>query len=311
MSEVQEVFQKLTEAGFTEDDIEEEIRQKEREFRGFITKQGALFLIAKEHGITIRSSEIDPELYEEVEQEIDYNEFTLPISDLQEKISNIVLLGKISRIFSINEFMRKDGTAGIVGSFLLTDPTGITKIVLWDDHTKIMQTEFFKVGILVRIVNGYCKKGLKDRLEIHLSKQGKVQLEPNDIPLKMKKKLETIEINTTRQDVYSSENNSQELKVKDLFEKDGFIRIISGVILIEQLKEFNKEDGEKSFLLKFGLSDETDSITVNVWGMQAIEILRIIEDGMAVKLINIFIEENEYTNTKEIQFSKKSVLEIL
>jgi len=311
MSDAQEVFHKLTEAGLSEEDLKEEIKQKEREFRGFITKQGALFLIAKEHGITIRSSEIDPELYEEVQQEVDYNEFTLSITDLQEKLSNIVLIGKVSRIFSINEFMRKDGTLGIVGSFLLTDPTGITKIVLWDDHPKIMQTEFFNAGKIVRIINGYCKKGLQDRLEVHLSKQGKIQLEPDDIPLKMKKKLKAIQINITREGAYSSKKNQQDLKIKDLFEKDGFIKTISGVIQIEELKEFDKEDGERSFLLKFGLSDDTGSITVNVWGMQAIEILRIIEEGMAVKLINIFIEENKYTQMKEIKFTNKSILEVV
>jgi len=311
MSETQEVYQKLKEAGFSEDDIEEEIKQKEREFRGFITKQGALFLIAKEQGIQVRSSDIDPERYKEIEKEIDYNEFTIHITDLQANLTNIVLLGKVSRIFPINEFMRKDGTPGIVGSFLLTDPTGITKIALWDDHTKIMQTEFFSVGRIVRLINGYCKKGLKERLEVHLSKQGKVQLEPDDIPLKMKKKLETIEINITEQVKNSSGKDMQELKIKDLFEKEGFVKTILGLIKIEELKEFDKEDGEKSFLLKFGLSDETGSIIVNVWGMHAIEILEMIENGMTAKLINIFIEVNEYTNTKEIQFTKKSILEII
>jgi len=246
MSDAQEVFQKLTEAGLTEAELKEEIKRKAREFRGFITKQGALFLIAKERGIQIRSPDIDPELYEEVQQEVDYNEFTIKISDLQEKLSNIVLLGKISRIFPINEFMRKDGTSGIVGSFLLTDPTGTTKIVLWDDHTKIIQTEFFKVGRVARIINGYCKKGLKDRLEVHLSKQGKVQLQPEDIPKNMKKSLESIEIHNTETDSYTPQKEKQDLKIKDLFAMEGFVNSISGVIQIEELKEFDKDGGEKS-----------------------------------------------------------------
>jgi len=50
---------------------------------------------------------------------------------------------------------------------------------------------------------------------------------------------------------------------------------------------------------------------VLVWGMQAIGILRMIENGVDVKLLNFFIEKNEYSKTKEIQFNKKSILEII
>jgi len=311
VSEVEEVFQQLTAAGLSEEEIKEELNRKEREFKGFITPQGALFLIAKENGIEIRSPDIDPELYEEAQQEIDYNEFIIPISNLREGLSNIVLLGKISRIFSVNEFMRKDGTPGIVGSFLLADPSGITKIVLWDDHTKIMQTEFFKAGEITRIINGYCKKGLKDRLEVHLSKQGKIQLGPEDLPKKMKLKLDQIHISHSTKSEPSKPSTREGLKVKDLFEKDRFVKEISGVVQIDELKEFDTEEGEKSFLLKFVLSDETGSINVLVWGMQAIEILRLIENGLRAKLINVFIEKNEYSRSKEILFNKKSLLEIL
>ncbi|TXT62231.1 MAG: hypothetical protein BAJALOKI3v1_640005 [Promethearchaeota archaeon] len=311
MSETQEVLQKLTEAGLSEEDLKEEIKRKEREFRGFITTQGALFLIAKEHGIEIYSHDIDPELYEEVQRDIDYNEFTIPISDLREGLSNIVLLGKISRIFPIREFIRKDGTPGIVGSFLLTDTWGTTKIILWDHHTKIMQTEFFTIGTILRVINGYCKKGLKERLEVHLSKQGKVQIEPEDIPSKTKKGLEEIEIKMVDAGGQSLDKNLVEMKIEDLFNTNGFVKSISGVIKIKELKEFKKENGERSFLLKFLLIDQTNSINVAVWGMQAINILRIIENGMSVKLINIFVDENEFEKRKEIHFTKKSILEII
>jgi len=310
MSDVDEVFQQLTAAGLSEEQIKEEIKRKEREFKGFITPQGALFLIAKENGIEIRSPNIDPELYEEIEQEIDYNEFIIPISDLREGLSNIVLLGRISRIFSVNEFMRKDGTPGLVRSFLLSDPSGVTKIVLWDDHTKIMQTEFFKLGTIARVINGYCKKGLKDRLEVNLSKLGKVQLNPNEIPKKLKVKLEQITISTTEKGKYSSKEPHKQLKIKDLFEIYGFVKRISGMIQIDELKEFDTEEGEKSFLLKFELSDETGVINVLVWGMQAIEILRIIENEMVIKLMDVFIEKNEYSDIKELHFTKKTILEI-
>ncbi|MBD3215913.1 MAG: hypothetical protein GF311_25100 [Candidatus Lokiarchaeota archaeon] len=319
MSDTQEVYQALMDLGFTEEDLEEEVRQKESKFHGFITKQGALFLIAKENGIQIRAEDVDPEAYAEAEQEVDYNEFIVPIEDLDKQMTNIVLLGKVTRIFPVNEFVRKDGTAGKVGSFLVTDASGTTKVVLWGEQVKIMESEFFQVGTTIRCINGYAKIGLKELLEVHFSKKSKLLLDPQDISKKMRSKLEQIPIpkgagmNTLSKNTgeYEGYKGDEKLEVKDLFTKEGFIASLSGIITIGGLKEFTKDNGDKSFLLKLLLTDRTGEITVNIWGMSAIEILKMVENGMSVQLKNVFIEENEYSKSKEITFNKKSVIKFI
>ncbi|TFF97297.1 MAG: hypothetical protein EU547_04675 [Promethearchaeota archaeon] len=313
MSDAQEVYQHLLKKGISEDEIEDAIKKKEHKFGGFITKEGALYLIAKEYGLNIHSSNVDGEIYQGYKNEIDYNEFTINISDVQENMTNIVLAGKIAHVFQLHEFNRKDGTLGVVGSFILKDRTGTIKIVLWGETTKIMQTEYFIIGTIIRVVNGYAKCGLNDQLEVHLAKQGKIILQPEDLSKNKYKEIDKIKIE--HQEIensgYQMEKTTPIKNIRQLLKQDGFIHSVSGYIHINELKEFEKENGEESFLLKCSLSDETGEIMVNIWGMQAIEILRIIEEGAAIKLINVYLRNNSYSGEKELQFTKKSVLEFI
>ncbi len=308
MSDIEEVYQCLINKGFSEEELNNEIKRKKSEFHGFITEQGALFLIAKEKGLKIQSPDIDPDLYSEIEKEIDYNEFTMPLSDLQEGMSNIVILGKITNIFQIKSFIRKDNTPGLVGSFILADTSGSIKIVVWGEHVKIIDTEFFQKGEIVRVINGYSKKGLNGGLEIHMGKIGTLILAPSDIDDKIKKQLQKIELGNGNGYSLSHVNSTH---IKDLFNKEGFIDSVSGYVKIDDFKEFNKKNGEKSFLLKFQLIDDTGNIIVLVWDLKAIEVLKSIENDILIKISNVMIKNNDRNNEKEVHFTKRSKIKII
>ncbi|TXT65411.1 MAG: hypothetical protein BAJALOKI1v1_430002 [Promethearchaeota archaeon] len=312
MSDIHEVYEQLLKNGFTDKDLQEQIKRKEQEFRGFITKEGALFLIAKEQGLSVYSPDIKKEIYEEAHQEIDYNEFLVTIEELRENMTNLVLLGKIVDIFPLKEFIRKDGTPGILRSFLLADGTGVIKILVWNDQSEIMDSEFFTVEKIIRIINAYCKKGFNNNLEVHLSKKSKILMDPGDIPKKIQQKLHNINIDALSLGHYVSEKNIHNyIAISDLYEMDGFLTSIKGCISHYELKEFSKDQEQPSFLLKFILTDETGEVQVNAWNMKAIEILSLIEKGLNIRLNNIFIKENQYTHQKELKFTKNSSLQIL
>lgn len=312
MSDAQEVYQHLLEKGIPEEELKDEIKRRESQYGGYITTQGALFLIAKERGIEVRSPNVDYEVFEGYKNEIDLDEFTISINKVQENMTNIVLLGKIAKVFPLHEFTRKDGTPGVVGSFLLADDTDVIKIVLWGVRTELMNTEFFEVGTVLRVINGYAKVGRNNLLEVHLSKRGKLILDPDDVSHTNLEKLEHIRLDpNSKESKYTESPRSQPTNIKEALTEEGFVYAVSGYVKIDELKEFDTDEGEISFLLKFTLSDQSGSVAVNVWGMYALEILKILEDGIAVKLIKVFVEQNEYTGEKELHFTKNSILEFL
>jgi replication factor A1 len=165
-------YQTLIKEGMSEEEIEQALKQKKSGFRGFMTTDGMLYLIAKEHGISLHDTRLDPEVYSVVEEEIDYDEFTIPISETKEGMVNIVLLGKVIRTFRLREFSRNDGSVGMVGSFILQDTTDAIKVVVWNDKVKPLQSEYFKEGALMRVIGGCSKVGREGELEVHVGKKG-------------------------------------------------------------------------------------------------------------------------------------------
>ena len=305
---VEELYQKLLDSGFSEAELERQVQNKAKEFGGFMSEQGILFVIAKEKGVRLRSPDIDPQLYEMFEEELDYDDFTVDASEVKESMSNIVLLGKIIKVFPAREFTRKDGSTGAVCSFSLADSTKIVKIVLWDDHAKTAKNEYFRVGELVRVVGGYSKVGNSGNLEVHLGRKGKLILSPKNLSQRIKDKLESISVN---QNPEVSSRKVPEVNLEKFILHNKFVSSIEGQVKIENFKELELKSGEKSFLLTLLLEVDSFAIRVKIWGMEAIECLKLVSNGDSVSITNLAVKENNYTSEKELVFTKNSTLKIL
>ena len=301
---INDLYQKLLESGFSEEELERQVQSKAKEFGGFMSKQGILFIIAKENGIHLHSSDVNEQFYKEFEEEIDYDDFTIDISEVKESMSNIVLLGKILQIYEIREFTRKDGTPGIVGSFLLGDISQTIKIILWDDKVDITKNKFFRKNKLIRIIGGYCRMGRDNDLEVHLGRKGRIVLSPDNINKNMEKRLNNLEYGQNQIDSPQKYTS----RIKDLIERYKYIKKIQGLIQIEEFKEVKTKTGEKAFLLKIILSDESKAIRLIIWGMDAIECLKVLSNGDFVEITNLAVKQNIYTDEKELLFTKNSVL---
>jgi len=306
-SDAQDIYQKLLKAGFTDADIKDQIKEKTKEFQGFITREGALFLIAKDNGINSSNLSLDPDLRMTFQEEIDYDEFAIPISEVRVGMSNIVLLGRIMKIFKVREFLRKDGTPGIVGSFLVSDGNSNIKVVLWGEKAKITQSEYFQPNELIRIIGGYSKEGLEKKPEIHIGRKGKIILAPEDI----NPKLIPPKVAINEDNYITKSESSFGLNILDLQEKEGVLQNINGLVGKIEFKEIDKKNGEKTFLLKFPLMDEMSSINFVAWGMNAITCLKAIEEGTSISLSKVMVKFNQYSGEKEISFIKSSEVETI
>ena len=83
--------------------------------------------------------------------------------------------------------------------------------------------------------------------------------------------------------------------------------------LIDMLKDEDYALFEhcKSFLLSLFLEVESFKIRVKVWGMEAIECLKLISDGDSVSIANLAVKENSYNSERELVFTKNSTLKVL
>jgi len=298
---VEELYKKLLDLGLSEEELEKKVKNKVEEYGGFMSKQGVLFIIARENGLDVRSPDIDDYIYDELEEEIDYNEFTIDISDLREGMSNIVLLGKVLSAQKIREFVRKDESIGKVCSFLLGDPTGIVKIVLWDERVENVNQEYFKPNELVRVIGGYSKLGQKESLEVHLGRKGTLILSP-EVSSKKREIFEAIMIASSEDK--TPKNNLEPLK--QAIQHNRYISTVKGTVQIKEFKELELKSGDKSFLLTMFLEAEGFTIKVKAWGMNAVECLKIVNNGDFISITNLAVKENKYSAEKELVFTKNS-----
>ncbi|MFX0035846.1 MAG: DUF2240 family protein [Candidatus Hermodarchaeota archaeon] len=249
----------IEDTGLTRKEIQNLVEDKKNELKGLISDEGALFIIAKELGVDIKSENKD--LLKEIE---------IYISDITKNMKNITLFGRIKEIYNVNSFARNDGSQGYVGSFLLHDHTGDARIVVWDDQVKIFSDPNFRKNELVKIVNGIGKKGKFEDIEIHLGRYGRILLSPEDVDYKKHPKI-----------------TSQTININDINLNLKSISIEGKIIQISPKREFTRKDGESGSVQSVRLFDSTGLIKVTFWNEDTEKLKSIkIDDVISITNLN-------------------------
>jgi replication factor A1 len=227
----------IEDTGLTRNDIKTMVEEKKNELKGLISEEGALFIIAKELGVDVKDENKD------FLKDIDIN-----IADITPNMKNITLIGRIKQINKTFSFNKKDGGVGKVGSFILHDNTGQIRMVLWDDHTNILEQSEFERNELVKILNGYAKKGKNEDTEVHIGRLGRLILSPEDVDYKKYPKIK---------DVF--------IPIKDINLSLSSVSIEGKIIQIFPTKEFTKKNGEIGKVGSLTVVDSTGSTKVTFW----------------------------------------------
>lgn len=270
----------IEETGLTRKEIQNLVEDKKSELKGLISDEGALFIIAKELGVDIKG-----------EDKGILNDIEINISDITQNMKNITIVGRIKEIYRVNSFERSDGKTGYVGSFLLHDKTGDARIVLWDEQVKIFTESNIENNELVKIVNGFAKKGKYGGIEIHVGSYGKVILSPEDVDYKKYPKVKYKPIN-----------------ISDINLNLNSVSLEGKVIQIFPIKEFIRKDGEFGKVQSLILLDSTDSIRITFWNEDT-EKLKNIEVNDAISINNLYPRLSTLdSNTIELNSNKNTIV---
>lgn len=143
------------------------IKEKETEFSGLISPEGAAHIVAKELGLN---------LLERTSKE-------LKIENILSGMNTVNLVGKVMRIFEPREW-EKDGKKGKVVNLILADETGQIRMSLWNEQVKTVEEGKLEAGHVVEIINGYTKENSMGGCELRLGKNGMIKLSDAEIKVK-------------------------------------------------------------------------------------------------------------------------------
>lgn len=144
------------------DSLMEMVQEKKRTVgSGYLTDQGALFLIAGELGVKL--------------QHMITADLTL--KDLHIGANDITVVARVLAIYPVAEFKKKDGSG--VGRYRrvnLFDRNGVGRLTIWEDNEEAIKLAGIAVDAPVRVVSAYVKQGLDGKPNLNLGKRGRIEL---------------------------------------------------------------------------------------------------------------------------------------
>jgi ssDNA-binding replication factor A large subunit len=128
---------------------------------GYLTDQGALFLIAGDLGVQL--------------QHMITADLTL--KDLHIGANDITVVARVLAIYPISEFKKKDGSG--VGRYRrvnLFDQNGVGRLTVWEDNEEALKLDGITVDAPIRVVSAYVKQGLDGKPNLNLGKRGRIEV---------------------------------------------------------------------------------------------------------------------------------------
>jgi len=147
LSEFELLLNKLLEQKpeITRSDIQEMInKKKEKIGAGYLTDQGALFLIASDLGASLN---------EQLKVE-------MGLKDLYVGAKEITLETRVMNVYPAKQFSRKDGSQFLLRTMTVYDSDSRAKVKLWDEKANLPGIENLKPGDLIKIIKAYVKSDM-------------------------------------------------------------------------------------------------------------------------------------------------------
>jgi ssDNA-binding replication factor A large subunit len=219
----------------TKEDLLRRIEEKKRTVgAGYLTDQGALFLVAGELGVSLRKESASSDL---------------TIKDLYIGANDVTVVARVLAVYPEATYNRKDGGKGKYRRLVLFDGKNSVRLTIWEEGMEQVASLGLSVDAPVRVSSAYVKQGLDGKPNLNLGKRGRMELVKDE---KVVAKLPSI--TTVVQ------------KLPALTKEEQFAAI-EGVVSSEpRYSEFVRSDGSEGSLFQFGLGRDGGKETrVVIW----------------------------------------------
>lgn len=239
-----------------ETSLSELIQEKKRRVgAGYLTDQGALFLVAADLGVSLEAVAAA----------------TITLKDLYIGANEITVVGRVFALYPIQRYQRRDGTKGEYRRIILFDSDTFVKVTLWDDKARALDELGIRPNSVISVVKGYVKSGLDGSPALNVGARGGIEIVQDE---QVMNRLPTIE--RVSKDVSSVSSPETYMAVF------GFVKSSA------RLSEFTRRDGTPGKVINLhlvGLQDGHET-RVAIWGSESKEILDLPVESF-IRVINV------------------------
>jgi replication factor A1 len=261
MAEFDSLMSKLLEQrpDLSREDIESLIMQKKEKIgAGYLTDQGALFLVASDLGITIS---------EPIKSEIS-------IKDLYSGAKEVTLQTRVLNVSPKKQFSRKDGSQFLLRNMTVYDNESAVTVKLWDEKANLPEIVNIKPGDMIKIIKAYVKSDLNGQPTLNIGSGS------------------TIERAGTESNIPSIESLTKD--VSDVRDGESNL-VVSGVIDGNiNYSEFTNFRGSQGTALRFRLRGKDGrSLRVVLWNKNSSDIPKVVPTGTEIRLLGVKVKTNQ------------------
>jgi len=255
LSEFEELISKLLEKvpELSRSVIEDRINEKkEKVGAGYLTDQGAIFLVAADLGVTLEQSQ-NPEV---------------AIKDLYIGAKEVTLQSRVLNISPTKQFTKKDGSSFSLRTITVYDNNSTASVKLWDEKANLPGLEELKPGDLIKIIKAYVKSDLTGAPTINIGSGASIETSQSESDI--------VSIDSKITDVSDVKEDQRDL-------------IVSGTLgSAMSLLEFTNSKGQPSKALKFRLRGENKNlVNVVLWGKDESILPKVITQDAKIKLFGV------------------------
>jgi ssDNA-binding replication factor A large subunit len=220
---------------------------------GYLTDQGALFLVAGELGVSLRKD--DPS-----------SDMTL--KDLYIGANDVTVVARVLAIYPVSTYNKKDGGKGKYQRLVLFDGRNSVRLTVWEEGLEPIEKLRLEVDSPVRVSNAYVKQGLDGKPNLNLGKRGKVEVLTDGKALS---KLPSISTVTQR--------------LPTITKEEQYVAVECLVSSEPRYSEFVRSDGSEGSLFQFGVARDGGKETrVVIWSPASRPELK---RGQKVRITNV------------------------
>jgi len=276
MSEFENLIGKLLEQKpeLTKEVVEEQIKQKKEKIgAGYLTDQGALFLIASDYGVTL-SEPLKVEM---------------SLKDLYAGAKEISLETRVLNLSPAKQFSRKDGSPFYLRTMTVYDENSTASVKLWDEKANLPGVENLKPGDLIKIIKAYVKSDLDGSPTINIGSGSNIETADTESEIPT--------IDTITKDISELQEGQKDLVISGI--TDG---LISGM-------EFTNSRGKPGKALRMRLKGKDGSaMRVVLWGKDESSIPNMISQSAKVRLLGVKVRSGN--QGLEIHGNDATIIEI-
>jgi len=279
----------VLQTGLSREEINKKIDATIASFNGLLTKIGAALVVADKLNVKIQSNNGTETTVNKSDE--------MKIKDLVNGMKNIMVVGRVFKIYPSKNFTKKDGHDGKVASVLIQDDTGKARVSFWDRKTELVVG--LKEADIIGVYNASVKTGFNGGIDINVGDRTNVKINPDNVD----------KSTFAASNAATGSGSTKRSVIKDITESTRFCSFKGTITEKFEPREFQKKDGTQGKLGKIVVKDETGIATVIFWTERMTDFDGLNEgieydfDGLTVKMNN-FRKELEFYVNKSTRIKK-------